>query len=143
MQESQLLSARLNQSALPENLGGQASATGSLPLNMSDSQQLATNRQPRISNQKVKRIPLDQIHFSDTYNNRLGGTSNSKREQMLMIDLSAKEEQPRAEATELSSKSPHRGMQPGSHLQIEVNETISPRGPVFFGPGLKAYRTPR
>lgn len=47
---------------------------------MSDSQQLVTNRQPRISNQKVKKIPLDQIHFSDTYNNRIAGTSNSKRD---------------------------------------------------------------
>lgn len=100
---------------------------------------MAANR-PRISNQKVKRIPLDQIHFSDTYNNRIGGTSNSKRDQMLMIDLSAKEELPRAaEVTE----SQYRWMKQGAHLQIEVNETISPRSPVFFGPGLKAYRTPR
>ena len=60
-----------------------------------------------------------------------------------MIDLSSKEEQARAEAMEFGSVSQRRGLQPGPHLQIEVNETISPRGPVFFGPGLKAYRTPR
>ena len=31
-------------------------------------------KQPRISNQKVKKIPIDQINFSDTYNKRADGS---------------------------------------------------------------------
>ena len=55
-----------------------------------------------------------------------------------MIDLSAKEDLARGDAIEFT-----KWLQPHAHLQIEVNEAISPRSPVFLGPGLKAYRTPR
>ena len=72
---------------------------------------MGTGRQPRISNQKVKKIPLDHIHFSDTYNNRLGATSNSRRDQMPLIDLllgyeniCAKEDAPLVEVTDFGKQ---------------------------------------
>lgn len=76
---------------------------------MNDSQQVTgSNRQPRISNQRVKRIPLDQIHFSDTYNNRAGVNSNSRREPNLMIELNSKEDLARPEVLEFGSTSQRR-----------------------------------